>query len=119
MYDKTMLSVIRFVNFSLAATITGVLLTPKLVLGLATQNCGRLIAEDDDQSSMRNRFLTFSFPGYMNREKDRFRFCSLVYTNIDTVNFRPKYQQMKKFVKSHQKSSFHNKNIKSGKICYK
>ena len=47
----------------------------------------------------------------MNREKDQFRFRSLVCTDIDIVNFWPKRQQMKKFIKSHQQSSFHNKNI--------
>ena len=104
----------RYSVFKMEKTLKAQLIK-QLVLGLATQNCGRLIAEKNDQSSMGNRFLTFSFPGYINREKDQFCFRSLVYTDIDIVNFRPKYQQMKKFVKSHQKSSFHNKNIKNRK----
>ena len=45
-----------------------------IVLGIATQNCGRLIAKKDDRSSMQHRFLTFLFPGYMNGETDQFRF---------------------------------------------
>ena len=40
-------------------------------MGLATQNCGRLIAKKDDWSTMRNRFLTSSLLGYMNRGKDQ------------------------------------------------
>ena len=54
-----------------------------LVLGLATQNYGKLIGER--QLFMRDRFLPFY--RYMNREKKKnLVFLSLVYTKIHKVN---------------------------------
>ena len=56
----------------------------------------------NDQSSMHDWFLTFSLLGFWVEKRTNFILSSLVYTDIHIVNFQSKYQQKKKFLKSHQ-----------------
>ena len=76
------------------------------MMWLATPNCSRLIAEKDpiiDAQSIVNVFVSGIYEW---RKGANFVFRSLVYTDIHIVNFQLRPKQMKKFLKSHHKSTF-------------